>query len=97
MSWDFKTNKIKYSSKNDLMCTIDEIVESEELQRISKKYNLSLPLLHKFVTNFVIKVYVEKKMKEEEIIEKFGEIPLEARLAIVEQIKKEAKSRGITS
>lgn len=95
MSWNFKLNKVGNVNKNNMACTIDEIVQSEELQKIRQKYNLSQSILHKFVTEFIIKVYVEKKMKEEDILKYFDEIPSNVKLELIKKVEDQAKNKGL--
>ncbi|ARM74832.1 glycoside hydrolase family 38 C-terminal domain-containing protein [Acidianus manzaensis] len=95
MSWNFKSNKIN-KNYNNIMCSIDEIVSSNSVQNIRQKYNISQQSIHKFVTEYLIKIYVEKKLTEEEVLTKF-EFPEEAKRELANEVKMQIKERNIQS
>ena len=86
MEWKITSKKLAVvDNKKDYSCLVDDIANSEKIKELSKKYNISENIIHEFISQFLIKVFKEKKNTEEEIIEKFS-IPKE----IVEEVKKQA-------
>ncbi|BDC17957.1 hypothetical protein [Acidianus sp. HS-5] len=86
MEWKINTKKLNKETE-DYSCLIDDITNSEEIERLSKKYSISRGVIHEFVTEFLIKVLKEKKNNEDEIVRKFS-MPKE----IVEEVKRQASS-----
>jgi hypothetical protein len=86
MEWKITSKKLTVlDDKKDYSCLVDDIANSDKIKELSKKYNISENTIHEFISQFMIKVFKEKKNTEEEIIEKFS-IPKE----IVEEIKRQA-------
>ncbi|AWR96350.1 hypothetical protein DFR86_01495 [Acidianus sulfidivorans JP7] len=93
MQWNFKNNKINSNNNyNNLVCSVDEIASSKSIQEIKAKYNISQQIIHKFVSEYIIKVHVEKKLSENEFLNKF-ELPREAKLELVTDIKQQLSKK----
>jgi len=90
MEWKITSKKLAVDDKKDYSCLVDDIANSDKIKELSKKYNISENTIHEFISQFLIKVFKEKKNTEEEIIEKFS-IPRE----IVEEVKRQASSSSL--
>ncbi|MCY0873508.1 MAG: hypothetical protein OWQ50_09045 [Acidianus infernus] len=87
MEWKITIKKLEVDNKKDYSCLVDDIANSEKIKELSKKYNIPENIIHEFISQFLIKVFKEKKNTEEEIIEKFS-MPRE----IVDEVKRQASS-----
>jgi len=71
VSWKIKDSNEKREVK-DVSCSVDEIVDSVEVKRICKKYNIKLMDAHRIVSDVLIKVLKERSMKAEQLFSKYS-------------------------
>jgi Mor family transcriptional regulator len=62
MEWKITSKKLAVvDNKKDYSCVVDDIANSDKIKELSKKYNISENTIHEFISQFLIKVFKEKK------------------------------------